>query len=174
MTSRVLVLTINLWCVSLGAPVPPMLTLAEVPATVIQEMQVRGCKAPGKKPKNVISGEFFKPGQVDWAVLCITRKQASLVVFPNGAREQAEVIENQSRNFSGWSIDTVPKAQLNDLHAIWRTRAANVGDFNHDGVGSYVEYGDKNAKCLYCSSAGGKTFYRSADGWAVVSGMIVN
>jgi hypothetical protein len=157
-----------------GAPPPPQITLADVPAAVIQEMQTRGCKALGKKPKNVIRGEFIKTGQLDWAALCLTKKQAILLVFPDGAREQVMAVETVPRTFSNWSIAAAARVNMNELQGVRRTRGANVDDFDHDGINSSLEYGDKTAGCFYCFSASSQTYYHSGGEWAVVWEMIAN
>lgn len=36
-------------------------------------------------PHNVIKGEFAKPGQTDWAVLCSVRGTSSILVYWNGS-----------------------------------------------------------------------------------------
>lgn len=49
----------------------------------------RGCLIPQvpavKKPHNVIKGEFARPGQTDWAVLCSVGGVSSILVYWNGA-----------------------------------------------------------------------------------------
>jgi len=60
----------------------------ELPRNVDRELQRRGCTIPqpytGKRA-NVIQGEFVKPGQTDWAVLCSTQGYTRLLVFRNGS-----------------------------------------------------------------------------------------
>jgi hypothetical protein len=60
----------------------------ELPKSLQVELQRRGCtipQVPIKKRNNVIKGEFAKPGQTDWAVLCSIRRVSSLLVFWNGS-----------------------------------------------------------------------------------------
>jgi hypothetical protein len=73
---------------------------AEPPVSVVQELQNRGCRVSNKKPKDIIRGEFLKPGQSDWAALCSTKKTTSLLVFPGGSTEGIAVLETNSKGFS--------------------------------------------------------------------------
>ncbi|HWE50064.1 MAG TPA: hypothetical protein VG273_09760 [Bryobacteraceae bacterium] len=60
-----------------------------LPAAIVHELQQRGCTIPqdafSKKPVNVISGEFVRHGQKDWAVLCSVNGSSSILVFWNGS-----------------------------------------------------------------------------------------
>ena len=61
----------------------------ELPANLVQELQRRGCTVPqetySKGRNNVIKGEFAKPGQADWAVLCSVKGISTILVFWNGS-----------------------------------------------------------------------------------------
>lgn len=75
-----------------------------LPAAITHELQRRGCAIPQtlyrKKPHNVIRGEFAKPGQTDWAVLCSINGVSSILVFWNGiAANPAVLAPLQDRNF---------------------------------------------------------------------------
>src|SRR5205823_13273677 len=69
---------------------------AEVPANLVQELQRRGCTIPqetfSKKRNNVIKGEFGKPGQMDWAVLCSVKGVSTILVFWNGSEKNSAAI----------------------------------------------------------------------------------
>lgn len=60
-----------------------------LPANVVKELQRRGCTIPqetySRKSNNVIKGEFAKPGQMDWAVLCSVKGVSTILVFWNGS-----------------------------------------------------------------------------------------
>ena len=45
----------------------------------------RQMKRYAKKPNNVIKGEFARPGQIDWAVLCSVKGVSTILVFWNGS-----------------------------------------------------------------------------------------
>jgi hypothetical protein len=70
----------------------------ELPRNVVRELQRRGCTIPQPytdRRANVIRGEFAKPGQTDWAVLCSTKGFTNLFVFWNGsATKSVELAKN--------------------------------------------------------------------------------
>jgi hypothetical protein len=63
----------------------------ELPGNVVRALQGRGCTIPQeaytKKRHNVIRGEFAKPGQIDWAVLCSVKGVSTILVFWNGSEK---------------------------------------------------------------------------------------
>ena len=68
----------------------------ELPANLVQELQRRGCTVPqetySKWRNNVIKGEFAKPGQADWAVLCSVKGISTILVFWNGSEKNPAAI----------------------------------------------------------------------------------
>jgi hypothetical protein len=64
----------------------------ELPSSVVRELENRKCLVP-QYPKtwkapdhiNVVRGEFAKTGQKDWAVVCSTPTEVSLLVFWNAS-----------------------------------------------------------------------------------------
>jgi len=86
-----------------------------LPAAIIRELQRRGCTIPqphevfsktpttdwfSKKPINVVSGHFAKPGQVDWAVLCSVNGTSSILVFWNGSpTKPADIARSEDKNY---------------------------------------------------------------------------
>jgi hypothetical protein len=72
----------------------PPAAFPALPAAVVRELQRRGCTIPQadfktqadfKMPNNVVSGEFARRGQRDWAVLCSMKGASSILVFWNGS-----------------------------------------------------------------------------------------
>jgi hypothetical protein len=67
----------------------PVSDFPELPADIAQDLTNRGCRIPQVKgvPKrhNVIRGEFEKPGQRDWAVLCLRKNTSTILVYWNGS-----------------------------------------------------------------------------------------
>lgn len=61
----------------------------ELPNNLRAELQRRGCTIPQlsmtKEHHNVIKGEFVKPGQTDWAVLCSIGRVSAILVFWNAS-----------------------------------------------------------------------------------------
>src|SRR5215210_7852063 len=75
-----------------------------LPRRVRRSLLLRGCTIPqtfaDAKPHNVISGEFAKKGQRDWAVLCSRNRVSSIMVFWGGsARAVAEIAKGEDRTF---------------------------------------------------------------------------
>jgi len=70
------------------ARLPPA-AFPALPANVIRALQRRGCTIPqeafAKQPVNVIKGQFAKPGQTDWAVLCSVKGVSTILVFWEGS-----------------------------------------------------------------------------------------
>jgi hypothetical protein len=66
----------------------PPAAFPELPSAVVRELQHRGCTIPQadfKTPTNVVSGEFVRRGQRDWAVLCSINGASSILIFWNGS-----------------------------------------------------------------------------------------
>lgn len=70
-----------------------------LPKNLVQELQRRGCTVPQvygtKRPHNVVRGEFARPGQADWAVLCSRDRVSSILVFWNGSEQGAAELARQ-------------------------------------------------------------------------------
>ncbi len=68
-------------------------SFSQLPKNVMQELQRRNCTIPqvygSNEPVNVISGEFLKKGQKDWAVLCSVRLKSSILVLPAASPQNA-------------------------------------------------------------------------------------
>jgi hypothetical protein len=82
----------------------PPADFPELPANVVGELKRRGCTIPQeaftKKPHNVIKGQFAKPGQTDWAVLCSRGGSSSILVFWNGSENNpSEIARMEDRIF---------------------------------------------------------------------------
>ena len=82
----------------------PPAAFSGLPGNVVRELQRRGCTIPQtaytKKPHNVISGEFAKSGQTDWAVLCSVKGVSTILVFWNGSEKNpAEIATMEDRIF---------------------------------------------------------------------------
>jgi len=68
---------------------------AGLPAVIVSELQTIGCSIPQADvdyPHNVIHGEFARPGQTDWAVLCSRNQISSIFVFWGGSLEKPSEI----------------------------------------------------------------------------------
>jgi hypothetical protein len=85
----------------------------ELPKNIVAALQRRGCTIPqvpmidGRH--NVIKGEFLKPGQTDWAVLCSVGRVSSILVFWNGSEmNPAEIAKRKDLDrLQGWGGDKI-------------------------------------------------------------------
>ena len=82
----------------------PPAGIPQISPNVVRELQHRGCTVPqetfSNKPNNVIRGEFAKPGQTDWAVLCSVKGVSTILVFWNGSETSpAAIAPLEDRNF---------------------------------------------------------------------------
>jgi hypothetical protein len=85
----------------------------ELPRNVLAELRRRGCTIPqvpmldGRQ--NVIKGEFSKPGQTDWAVLCSVNRVSSILIFWNGSAVNPTEIEKgeDMDHLQGWGNDKI-------------------------------------------------------------------
>jgi hypothetical protein len=143
------------------------------PAAVAQELRSRGCKVSDKKPRNIIQGEFFRPGQSDWAALCSTKKSTGLLVFPGGSAEGVALLNTNRKGFSKWSISVIGQERLKALRSIGGWRGPEPAEIDHQAISSFVEFGDRGG-CMYCHSSQDDIHYYHKDRWLIVMTMIAN
>src|ERR1035441_7776394 len=69
---------------------------SELPVKVVAALESRGCTIPqhseSSRRANVIRGEFARPGQMDWAVLCSRAGHLEIYVFWNGVATNMEIV----------------------------------------------------------------------------------
>ena len=74
-------------------------SFSQLPKNVRQELERRNCTIPqvwGEHPPgNVITGEFLKKGQKDWAVLCSVRLKSSILVLPAATPQNAYTLAEE-------------------------------------------------------------------------------
>lgn len=75
-----------------------------LPPAVTHHLERRGCRIPqtayDERPHNVVSGEFARPGQTDWAVLCSVNGSSTILVFWSGeARDVAEIAPGEDLGY---------------------------------------------------------------------------
>jgi hypothetical protein len=91
----------------------PPSAFPELPSNIVRELQRRGCTIPQEaytnKPHNVIHGNFARPGQLDWAVLCSVNRISSILVFFNGSEKNVqEIASTEDRSYlQGISADQI-------------------------------------------------------------------
>lgn len=76
----------------------------QLPSRVMHDLQARGCTIPqtysDAPPHNVISGEFARGGQTDWAVLCSRGGASTILVFWGGSTKSvSEVAQVEDRSY---------------------------------------------------------------------------
>jgi hypothetical protein len=80
-----------------------------LPENLAKEMERLGCTIPQTytlHPNNAVQGEYSKPGQKDWAVLCSIKGTSSILVFWNGSEKNpAELNPREDRNYLQSSSD---------------------------------------------------------------------
>ncbi|SRR6266478_7673090 len=107
----------------------------QLPENIAQHLQERGCTVPqsfvGSGPHNVISGQFAKNGQTDWAVLCSKDKVSSILVFWRGSTKSvSEIAKAPDKDFLQ-VIDVGEKIGFS------RVIEAVVGDYITDHYNAY-------------------------------------
>lgn len=154
----------------------PPSAFPELPANLMEELQRRSCRIPqahNRKLSNVIQGEFSKPGQTDWAVLCSTKKITTLLVFWNGSVEQVAEVVTRPNGFSNWSIRPVAERQFSNTP--WGWKGPKPSQIDHQGVSSWLEFGEPTpGHFSYDYSAEGTTLYYYQGRWLDAGTMIVN
>lgn len=76
----------------------------QLPEDILKYLTAHNCKVPqpfgATARSNVISGEFMRRGQTDWAVMCSRNRTSSILVFWSGSiRNVAEIAEAADSNF---------------------------------------------------------------------------
>jgi hypothetical protein len=82
----------------------PPAAFTQLPKNIVRYLRGRGCTIPqtylSREPHNVISGEFTRPGQTDWAVLCSRNGESSILVFWRGSvKSVSEVAKAPDRGY---------------------------------------------------------------------------
>ena len=91
----------------------PPAAFKQLPQNLVADLERRGCTIPQVPPEasmskglqNIIRGEFQKPGQTDWAVLCSVRRVSSILIFWNGSEiKPAEIAKmDDIDGLQGWA-----------------------------------------------------------------------
>src|SRR3569832_1023729 len=144
-----------------------------LPSAIKHELESRSCLIPqsyeAEQPENVISGQFGKNKDLDWAVLCSKDRESSILIFWDGSVKDVESIEKHSdkefieliggKPVYARVISTIDKAGI----SAYAERSAEDAHtlFSHDGIkdvyswrASIVHYFDK-----------GKWKSKSSDVW---------
>lgn len=109
----------------------PVSSFPDLPSAIAAELSRRGCVIPqtyeAKRPENVIHGSFDRVGSRDWAVLCSSDDQVSLLVFLENGSANIPVILASRRKLSllevhdstgelgfDWGIDPASPQRVHD------------------------------------------------------------
>ncbi len=76
--------------------------LRELPEAVRSDLEKLGCRVPKfikwDARHNVIQGQFFKQGQMDWAVLCQAGDKTGILLYPGGAASDLPMLRSEPTN----------------------------------------------------------------------------
>lgn len=126
----------------------PVNSFPQLPVAVQNELLRRGCLIPqtyeAHQPENVIYGSFERPGSSDWAALCSTGGEVSLLVFfasrPAGepfvlaTAPQTERLQlhppDPGLGFN-WAIDTASPEDVHEAQAGLSPRPPRI---DHDAL----------------------------------------
>ena len=71
-----------------------------LPPSIVADLESRDCTVPQTyflpEPHNVIHGEFRRPGQHDWAVLCSKSGSSTILVYWAGSPSDVEALADPS------------------------------------------------------------------------------
>jgi hypothetical protein len=81
-----------------------------LPANIVRDLNRRGCTIPQSPIRssrhNVISGQFAKPGQTDWAVLCSKNSVSSILLYWGGSEVSPASINASEDKYTLQSDET--------------------------------------------------------------------
>lgn len=73
--------------------------LRELPEVIRTDMGKLGCRVPKfltwDARHNAIQGQFFKPGQTDWAVLCQVGDKTGILLYPGGVATDLPMLRSE-------------------------------------------------------------------------------
>jgi hypothetical protein len=145
----------------------------ELPSGVVDELERRACQIPQiqrHKRSNVIQGEFIRPGQADWAVLCMTKQDTSLLVFENGSERQPMEIARNRNTFRSWEIRAVAESFMLN----WVGTRKPLQHISHQGISSSTDSGDPNSGRFYDYAAETTVHYFDGEKWIKLGTLVVN
>lgn len=108
----------------------------ELPAVIKADLEKRGCKIPRftkwDARHNVIQGQFLKPGQRDWAVLCRNQDKSSILLYPSSATADVQLV--RSEDHDPYRIIHTATAFVLQKRAIRDKLTESLPQFDHDGI----------------------------------------
>ena len=108
----------------------------ELPTVIRTDLEKRGCKIPRftkwDARHNVIQGQFLKPGERDWAVLCRQQDKSSILIYPGGATAEVQLLRNEDHD--PYRIIHTATAFVLQKRAIRDKLTESLPQFDHDGI----------------------------------------
>jgi hypothetical protein len=108
----------------------------ELPALIKADLEKRGCKIPSftkwDARHNVIQGQFLKPGQRDWAVLCRHQDKSSILIYPGSAAADVQTV--RSEDHDPYRIIHTVTAFVLQKRAVRDKLTESLPPFDHDGI----------------------------------------
>ena len=108
----------------------------ELPALIKADLEKRGCKIPNftkwDARHNVIQGQFLKPGQRDWAVLCRHQNKSSILIYPGSATADVQTV--RSEDHDPYRVIHTITAFVLQKRAIRDKLTESQPRFDHDGI----------------------------------------
>ncbi|MGQ0577920.1 MAG: hypothetical protein ACT4PQ_03305 [Betaproteobacteria bacterium] len=110
--------------------------LPELPALIRADLEKRACKIPRftrwDARHNAIHGQFLKPGQRDWAVLCRQQDKTSILIYPASAAADVQLVRGQDHD--PYRIIQTVTAFVVQKRAIRDKLTDTLPPFDHDGI----------------------------------------
>lgn len=108
----------------------------ELPALIKADLEKRGCRIPRftrwDARHNVIQGQFLKPGQRDWAVLCWHQDKSSILIYPGSAAADVQTV--RSEDHDPYRIIHTVTAFVLQKRAVRDKLTESLPPFDHDGI----------------------------------------
>lgn len=133
---------------------------SQVPRQFARELDQRGCLIPDDSPlsSNVMRGQFARAGHFDWAALCSTRADVSLLVFwsVSGKTEELTRAPDRTRGRDVY-LRTVGKEFIMDHYRAYG--GPKPPPIDHEGI----EYGGEHVSTVCYFYRGKWIFLQGAD-----------
>ncbi len=108
----------------------------ELPALIKADLEKRGCSIPRftrwDARHNAIQGQFLKPGQRDWAVLCRHEDKSSILIYPGSAATEVQTV--RSEDHDPYRIIHTVTAFVLQKRAVRDKLTESLPPFDHDGI----------------------------------------
>ena len=108
----------------------------ELPVVIRADLEKRGCKIPmftkWDARHNVIQGQFLKPGQRDWAVLCRHQDKSTILIYPGSTTADVQLV--RSEDHDPYRIIHTATAFVLQKRAIRDKLTESLPPFDHDGI----------------------------------------